>query len=152
MAVPEGLCAVCSVDVMCMRCSPGSCAPYRGMTACSTCPPGSYAPVYGASSCLPCVHGSYAQLSGSVACRLCPFGYTTTSDGAAVCDRAVEQTVALGKEYALAVSFSVRLMGMSFDDIPQRTGVLGSAEDILQFLVSLDSAAAFRVSTADVQV
>lgn len=58
----------------------------------------------------------------------------------------------VGKEYALAVSFAVRLMGMSFDDVPQRTGVLGSSEDILQFLVSLDSAAAFKVSTADVQV
>eukprot|EP00892_Ulva_mutabilis_P000525 jgi/Ulvmu1/10473/UM064_0010.1 len=150
-ACPEGFFSD-NMDVLCQRCQPGSCAPYQSMTACSTCPQGSYAPVHGASSCLPCVHGSYAQLPGATACRLCPFGYTTKSDGAVVCDQAVEQTVAVGKEYALAVSFSVRLMGMSFDDVPQRTGVLGSPENILQFLVSLDSAAAFRVSTADVQV
>jgi hypothetical protein len=97
------------------------------------------------------VHGSYASAAGSAACRLCPFGYTTQSDGAAVCDKPVQRKVHK-HQYALAVSLSVRLSGADFDDVTLRTGVLGSSEDILRFLVSLDSASAFRVSTADVEV
>jgi hypothetical protein len=108
--------------------------------------------VHGASSCSPCVHGSYAQLPGSKACSLCPLGYTTTSDGASICDQALEQTVSIGKQYALAVSLAVRLSGADLEDVALRTGVLGSSEDILRFLVSLDSADAFNVSTRDVEV
>lgn len=116
------------------------------------CPPGTYSAVHGASSCSPCVHGSYSQLPGSGACRLCPFGYTTVSDGASICDQALEQTVAIGKQYALAISLAMRLSGADLEDVAKRTGVLGPSEDILRFLVSLDSADAFGVSTRDVEV
>ena len=144
--------AVCSVDSLCRWCLPGSCAPEHGMTECAVCPPGTYSAVHGASSCSPCVHGSYSQLPGTRACRLCPFGYSTTSDGASVCDQVLEQTVAIGKQYALAVSLAVRLSGADLKDVAMRTGVLGPSEDILRFLVSLDSADAFGVSSRDVEV
>lgn len=122
------------------------------MTKCAVCPPGTHTALYGASSCSPCVHGSYSQLPGSGACRLCPFGYTTSSDGASICDRALEQTVAIGKQYALAISLAMRLSGADLEDVAMGTGVLGPSEDILSFLVSLDSADAFNVSTRDVEV
>lgn len=143
---------VCSIDSVCRQCQPGTCAPKQGMTQCAVCPPGTYAAVYGASSCSPCVHGSYAQRPNSRACRLCPFGYTTTADGASICNEALEQTVAIGKQYALAVSLAMRLSGAGLEDVAQRTGVLGPSEDILSFLVALDSADAFNVSTRDVEV
>ena len=143
---------MCSVDSLCRWCQPGTCAPKQGMPECAVCPPGTYSAVHGASSCSPCVHGSYSQLPGSDACRLCPFGYSTTSDGASVCDRGLEQTVAIGKQYALAVSLAMRLSGADLEDIAMRTGVLGPSEDILRFLVSLDSADAFGVSSRDVEV
>jgi hypothetical protein len=60
--------------------------------------------------------------------------------------------VAIGKEYALAVSLAMRLTGANLEDVALRTGVLGRSEDILSFLVSLDSAVAFNVSTRDVEV
>ena len=122
------------------------------MTECAVCPPGTYSAVHGASSCPPCVHGSYSQLPGTRACRLCHFGYSTTSDGASVCDQELEQTVAIGKQYALAVSLAVRLSGADLKDVAMRTGVQGPSEDILRFLVSLDSADAFGVSSRDVEV
>ena len=69
-----------------------------------------------------------------------------------VCDTAMSQTVVIGAQYALAVSFTLRLVGTSLAEVPQRTGIDAPPQDVLSFLVGLDAADAFNVSTLDVQV
>lgn len=126
--------------------------PHSGATACRPCPPGAYSAIFGATHCSPCIHGSYAALPGSAACHLCPFGFATASDSAVTCDRIVSETFEYGAQYGLAVSFALRLDGTNLGMVPQRTGIAAPPSDVLQFLVSLDAATAFNISTADVQV
>ena len=58
----------------------------------------------------------------------------------------------VGEEYVLSVMFSLRLIGANIELLPARTGVHALPQDILHFLVSLDTAWAFNVSTSDVIV
>lgn len=136
----------------CVHCPPGTHMPREGAAGCRSCPPGSYSAIFGAIHCSPCIHGSYAALPGSPACHLCPFGYATASDSAVTCDRIVSGTFEYGTQYGLAVSFALRLDGTNLEVVPQRTGIAAPPSDVLQFLVSLDAATAFGISTADVQV
>ena len=127
-------------------------APEAAAAACRACPAGSYAPTFGGRTCTPCVHGSYAAQAGAAACHLCPRGFTTVSDGAAVCGEPLRSTVVVGAQYALAVTFSLRIEGAALEDVPRHTGVAGAPEDVLRFLVRLDASSAFNVTTPDVAV
>jgi hypothetical protein len=69
-----------------------------------------------------------------------------------VCDRAITQSVVIGAQYALSVSFSLRLIGARLADVPTWAGVAAPPQDVLSFLVSVDAADAFNISTSDVQV
>ena len=68
------------------------------------------------------------------------------------CDSVVTQTVTVGAQYALSVMFSLRLVGTTLADVPRRSGVAAPPSDVLQFLLGLDAASAFNVSTSDVRV
>jgi hypothetical protein len=60
--------------------------------------------------------------------------------------------IQVGHQYGLSVMFSLRFLGKNLNDLPGQTGIDALPRDIMQFLVSLDTAAALNVSTSDVGV
>ncbi|KAK3275073.1 hypothetical protein CYMTET_16778 [Cymbomonas tetramitiformis] len=136
----------------CGMCPAGYHSPEPRALECLQCPAGQYNPAWGAARCSRCIEGSHSPYNGSTSCRLCANNLTTDGQGASDCTVPV-MNVDLSDIYAVLVMFQLSLDGNNtLEQVAQRSGVDASGIQVLAALIRSDTAEAFNISLADVNI